>query len=83
LGLYWRAFEWKMLVYFNAIWNIWQPFGKYYGHLVHFVVIWYMFSHFGILYQEKSGNRALKKTNVWSHFVTRIDAFCFFFLKIK
>jgi hypothetical protein len=22
LGLYWRAFEWKMLVYFNAIWNI-------------------------------------------------------------
>jgi hypothetical protein len=25
-------------------------------HLVYFVVIWYIFSRFGILYQEKSGN---------------------------
>jgi hypothetical protein len=27
-----------------------------YGHLVHFVYIWYIFSSFGIMYQEKSGN---------------------------
>jgi hypothetical protein len=46
------------LVYFVAIWYIlWQ-------HLVYFVAIWYtyfvviwnMFSSFGMLYQQKSGN---------------------------
>jgi hypothetical protein len=30
--------------------------GKCKGHLVHFVVIWYIFSRFDMLYQEKSGN---------------------------
>jgi hypothetical protein len=33
-----------------------QPNGLFYGHLVHFVVIWYILIHFGILYREKSGN---------------------------
>jgi hypothetical protein len=33
-----------------------QPNGKFYGHLVHFVVIWYIFIRIGILYREKSGN---------------------------
>jgi hypothetical protein len=28
------------------------------GHLVYFVVIWYISRRFGILYQEKSGNPA-------------------------
>jgi hypothetical protein len=42
-----------------AIWNILQPFGISYGHLVHFVVIWYIFSRFGMLYQENSGNPGL------------------------
>jgi hypothetical protein len=36
LGIFWRALEYKMLVYFMAIWNIWQPFGIPYSHLVHF-----------------------------------------------
>jgi hypothetical protein len=31
------------------------------GHLVYFVVIWYIFPHFGILDQEKSGNPAIHK----------------------
>jgi hypothetical protein len=39
------------LVYFTAI-------GNTYGHLVYFVVSWYIFPRFGILYQEKSGNPA-------------------------
>jgi hypothetical protein len=26
LGIFWRALECKMLVYFMTIWNIWQPF---------------------------------------------------------
>jgi hypothetical protein len=28
----------------------------FYDHLVHFVFIWYIFSGFGIMYPEKSGN---------------------------
>jgi hypothetical protein len=39
------------LVYFTAIGNILWPFG-------HLMVIWYISSRFGILYQEKSGNPA-------------------------
>jgi hypothetical protein len=32
------------------------PIGKFLGHLVYFAGIWYIFSRFGMLYQEKSGN---------------------------
>jgi hypothetical protein len=39
-----------------TIWNTLRPFGIFYDHLVHFVLIWYIFSGFGIMYQEKSGN---------------------------
>jgi hypothetical protein len=31
-----------MLAYFMTIWYILLPIGKFYGHLVHFVVIWYI-----------------------------------------
>jgi hypothetical protein len=41
-----------------AILNILQTFGIFYGHLVHFVFVWYIFSGLGIMYQEKSGNPA-------------------------
>jgi hypothetical protein len=34
LGKFWRALEWKMLVYFMVIWNILLPFGIFYGRLV-------------------------------------------------
>jgi hypothetical protein len=33
-----------------------QTFGIFYDHLVHFVFLWYIFSGFGIMYREKSGN---------------------------
>jgi hypothetical protein len=36
-----------------------------YGHWIQFVVIWYILSRFGILYQEKSGNPATH-TNIKS-----------------
>jgi hypothetical protein len=39
-----------------AIWNISWRFGIVYDHLVHFVFIWNIFSGFGIMHQEKSGN---------------------------
>jgi hypothetical protein len=42
-----------------AIWNILWRLGIFYDHLVHLVIIWYIFSGFGITYQEKSGNPAL------------------------
>jgi hypothetical protein len=32
----------------------------FHGHLVYFVVIWYISPRFGILYQEKSGNPAFE-----------------------
>jgi hypothetical protein len=34
LGKFWRALEWKMLVFFIVIWIILRSFGKFYGHLV-------------------------------------------------
>jgi hypothetical protein len=55
-----------------AIWYILWPFGIFYGHLVYFMAVWYIlwpfgifyghlvyFPHFGLLYQEKSGNPVL------------------------
>jgi hypothetical protein len=39
----------RYLVYFTAHWNILWPLGI-------FVVVWYIFTHFGMLCREKSGN---------------------------
>jgi hypothetical protein len=48
LGKFWRARDWKMLIYFMAIWNIfmaiWEilwPLGTFCVHLVHFFQSWY------------------------------------------
>jgi hypothetical protein len=51
-----RVMQWKMVVYYMAVWSILRPYVILGGHLVYFVVIWYIFLRFGILYQEKSGN---------------------------
>jgi hypothetical protein len=40
LGKFWTALEWKMLVYFTAIWYILWSFGIFHGHLVYFMAIW-------------------------------------------
>jgi hypothetical protein len=58
-----------MLLYYMAIRSIFQPFGKFYGHLVYFYpfwyilpvlvyfyLFWYIFTRFGMLYLEKSCN---------------------------
>jgi hypothetical protein len=47
--------NWNIL---TAIWNILLRFGKFYGRLVQFVVIWYIFPVLVCLDQEKSGNPA-------------------------
>jgi hypothetical protein len=56
LGKFVSALDWKMLIYFMSICNILWTFGIFYDHLVHYVFIWYIFSGFGIMNQEKSGN---------------------------
>jgi hypothetical protein len=35
-----------------------EDVGLFYGYLVYFMVIWYVFPRFGVLCQEKSGNPA-------------------------
>jgi hypothetical protein len=39
-----------------TICSILRPLEIFYGNLVYFVVIWYIFPHVGILDQEMSGN---------------------------
>jgi hypothetical protein len=60
LGKFWRALPRLENVYI-FLWPfgifLWR-FGIFYVHLVHFVFIWYIFSGFGIMHQEKSGNPA-------------------------
>jgi hypothetical protein len=46
-----------MLIDYTAIWFIFvAKFGIVCRHLAYFMVIWYIFYHFGMLHQEKSGN---------------------------
>jgi hypothetical protein len=52
VGSFWRALDWKMFIYFMAIWNILRTFGKFYDHLGNFVLIWYIFSGFGVTRQQ-------------------------------
>jgi hypothetical protein len=47
-GMLWRALEWKMLVKFVPIRHILRSFVNF--------VDFFIFCHFGILCQEKSGN---------------------------
>jgi hypothetical protein len=54
----------KMLIYFMAICIILWSFGTFCVLLVHFVFFWYIFSGFGIMHQEKSGN-----PGAWTFFV--------------
>jgi hypothetical protein len=46
LGKFWRAIDWKMFMYFMAIWNILQTFWIFYDHLVHFMFIFGPFFRF-------------------------------------
>jgi hypothetical protein len=34
LGKFWKALDWKLLVYYILIWNILRPLGIFCGHLV-------------------------------------------------
>jgi hypothetical protein len=56
LGKIRMILQWKISSYFVTIWSILRPLEIFYGHLVYFVDIRYIFPRFGILYQEESGN---------------------------
>jgi hypothetical protein len=60
LGKFWRALEWKVLVYPIVIWKNLRPFDivtlSSFGNVV---IIWYVFPRFGILHSGTSGNRGL------------------------
>jgi hypothetical protein len=43
LGKFWSMLQWKTLVNFIATWSKLRPIGLFYGHLIYFVVIWYIF----------------------------------------
>jgi hypothetical protein len=68
LSKLWSELDWKMLIYFMAFWNILLRYAKFYGQLLIFVFIWYIFPVFGIVYQEKSGNPV-----TGNHFEKTID----------
>jgi hypothetical protein len=44
-----------------AIWSILLPFGLFCGNFVNIMVIWYIFSRFGLSCLEKSGNPFVAK----------------------
>jgi hypothetical protein len=44
-----------MLEYFMGIWATLRPIGIFYAHLIYHMGIWYIFPHFSMWYQEKSG----------------------------
>jgi hypothetical protein len=39
-----------------AIWDVFGLLGIFYEHLVHFLFIWHIFSSFGSMSKEESGN---------------------------
>jgi hypothetical protein len=47
---------WIEKCWYMDIGNIWRTFGIFHDCLLRFVFIWYIFSGFGIIDQEKSGN---------------------------
>jgi hypothetical protein len=59
-GQFWRALQWKILVYFMTIWSTLRPLEIFYGHLVYFVVrFWYFVPR-----------------KIWQPCFYRVGAFC-------
>jgi hypothetical protein len=51
--------------------------GIFYGHLVYFMVIWYIFPCFGMLYKEKSGNPGTERRPKFEfiyHWVKKVES---------
>jgi hypothetical protein len=70
-----RGSDWKMLIYFMAIWSILGTFGIFYDHLVHCAFIWYSFFRFWYHTQRKIW-QPCPKISFW-------DSFCCLFTHEK
>jgi hypothetical protein len=86
--LIWVNFGWSRngSYWYMAIWPLLLPFGIFCGHLVYFIVIWYICSkcsRFGMLYREKFGNpgwpiiETLKLKHYNQVFLVFHSSFCF------
>jgi hypothetical protein len=64
LGKFWRVLQWKMLVYFMAIWSILRSLGIFCGPLVFFWSFGIFLPRFGRLGQEKSCNPAAEASSL-------------------
>jgi hypothetical protein len=51
-GILLKALEWKTFVICYGHLVFLKPFGVFYGHLVNFVVVWYILFHFGMEFEE-------------------------------
>jgi hypothetical protein len=71
LCTFWAVLQWKIFVYFMDILSILWPFDIFYGHLVYFVVIWYIFP---VLVYRSKKNRATANGNC--NFVFLQTKFC-------
>jgi hypothetical protein len=71
-----------MFAHFVCIRPILLPIGIFYTHLVYFMVIWYISPHFGMLYQEKSGNPAASSSLPFllNFLRAHFNFFCFLYL---
>jgi hypothetical protein len=54
LGKFWRALQYKRLLYFMAIWSVLRLFGIFYGCSINFFLFWYVAS-------RKSGNPVFQR----------------------
>jgi hypothetical protein len=72
LGKFGRVLQWNMLIYYIVIWSILWPFYIFDGHVLYFMVIYYISPRFCMLCHEKSGNPVLANRMV-SHTIK--DAF--------
>jgi hypothetical protein len=52
LGKFWRALDWKLLLYCKDICDILRTIGIFYDHLVNFVFNLVYFYRFGIMYPK-------------------------------
>jgi preprotein translocase subunit SecY len=52
-------------IFYGHLSILW-PLGIFCGHFIYFMVIWYMFTHFGMFYEEKSGNPDQKYVSLQS-----------------
>jgi hypothetical protein len=59
ISVFFIALDWKMLTSLWPFGKFLRSFGKFNEHLVQFVLIWYIFSGFGVTFEERSGNPGL------------------------